>query len=97
MEIIFRARQEGKTFDLIKKSYVGGFTIVCPDRNNCNRILQQASIMGLTIPQPITFVDFLERKFLSQRIKGFLIDDSEKIFQYVAAHIPVLAITITKE
>lgn len=60
MNIDVRARQAGKTRDMIIMAAEQGLYIVCMNLNEVDRISRAALDMGLDINQPITFKDFIE-------------------------------------
>ena len=49
--------------------------------------------MGLDIPLPITYADFVEKRYHGRNISGFLIDNLEMFLQYLS-NVPVNAITM---
>lgn len=57
VELIVRERQKGKTEKLIKMSAKRGARIVTNNTRMCKNILQKASKMGYTIPEPITYYE----------------------------------------
>ena len=59
-DIYIGLRCSGKTTKLIKMSASGEGTIVTLNRHQCSYIVQKATEMGLVIPRPITFAEFLQ-------------------------------------
>lgn len=59
-DIFIGSRCSGKTTKLIKMSAAGEGAIVTLNRHQCSYIVQTATEMGLVIPQPITFAEFLQ-------------------------------------
>lgn len=96
MNIIHKGKGEGKTTELIKLSATHQAYIVCCSIQEANRILKQARDMGLNIPMPITYDDFIEKKYYGKYIKGFLIDNAEHLLQQMTK-VPITDITINKE
>lgn len=72
--MIIGKRQTGKTIKLIKLFVKTGDYIVILDMNTCQQMFELARKMKLTIPYPITFDEFLNKKYYAKGIKGFLID-----------------------
>ena len=50
--------------------------------------------MGLKIPLPITYIEFVNKEYHSKGISGFLIDNLERLFEYMS-DVPVHAVTMT--
>jgi len=94
MEKIIMQRGYGKTTQLIKKSAKSGDYIVCCNRlGEASRIQHEAQQMGLDIPLPITYAEFVEKRYHSINISGFLIDNLEMFLQYIS-NVPVNAVTM---
>ncbi len=83
MDIIALKKGEGKTSELIKRSAKTGYYIVCMGLRECARVKNEAELMGLKIPYPITFDDF-QRQAYGTRIPGLLIDNVEHLLQHMA-------------
>ena len=77
-------RGYGKTTQLIKKSAKSGDYIVCYRLDEANRIQHEAQQMGLDIPLPITYAEFVEKRYHGRNISGFLIDNLEMFLQYIS-------------
>lgn len=97
MEIICRARQQGKTTDLIKIAAKHFSYIICCSRPEAHRIFKLALNMGLDIPFPITISEFLDRQFYAKGIKSFAIDEVGFLLDRLAQGINISAITLTDE
>lgn len=96
MKVICRGRQEGKTIEAIKMSAETGSYIVCYSQRECSRVFQVAQEMGLNILFPISFDEFLSKKYYSRHIKGFIIDNADMLLQHLTP-IRVECVTLTKE
>ena len=94
MEKIILERGEGKTTELIKKSAEAGHYIVCFSIDEASRISAEARSMDLEIPLPITYREFIEGRYSSRNIKGFLIDNADLLIEFIS-QVPVTAITMT--
>jgi hypothetical protein len=94
MEKIIEPRKSGKTTLLINKSAASGDYIVCEDNKNAIIIKRRALDMGLNIPCPITYEEFINKRYFGKNIKGFLIDNADYFLQYLS-HIPIHAITMS--
>jgi hypothetical protein len=94
MEKIMMNRGFGKTHQLIKKSSITGDCIVCKDFNESSRIFDVAQQMGLKIPMPISFHEFLRGEYSRRGIKGFLIDNADLLLKYIS-NVPITAITLS--
>jgi len=83
----------GKTFQLIKMSHESGNYIVCHSMQEADRIHQEARDLGFSIPLPITYDEFIKRKYNGKGIKAFLIDNVELLLDTIST-IPINAITM---
>ena len=95
MEIIVRGRRLGKTEELIKESAKTGYYIVAIN-HRLAEITSRAKELGLKIPFPITFSEFLDGRFRGLDIKGFLIDDVDVLLLQLSRGVPIAAVTITR-
>lgn len=93
MEKIILERGLGKTKSLIVKSARFGHYIVCANFDEAHRIKSFAEEMGLKIPLPITYREFVNKEYHSKGISGFLIDNLERLFEYMS-DVPVHAVTM---
>lgn len=92
---IFREKGGGKTDELIKISNNTKDVIVCMNINDMVRVKSRARHLKLSIPQPITYSDFINKNYLGRNISGFLIDNIEELLNSIS-YIPINAITLTK-
>lgn len=93
MEKIIMQRGYGKTTQLIKKSAKSGDYIVCHSLDEAIRIQSESKKMELDIPLPITYAEFIEKRYRGKNISGFLIDNIEMFLQHLS-DVPVRAITM---
>ena len=93
MEKIIMQKGYGKTTQLIKKSAESGDYIVCHSFDEADRIKFSAKQMGLGIPLPITYAEFIEKRYHGRNISGFLIDNLEMFLQFLS-NVPVNAVTM---
>lgn len=87
-------RGKGKTTELIKKSAETGDYIVCHRLDESNRIQAEAQEMGLQIPLPITYDEFLKKRYYGKGISGFLIDNADMFLQSLS-NVPINSITVS--
>lgn len=87
-------RGKGKTTKLIKKSAETGDYIVCHSLDEANRIQAEAQEMGLQIPLPITYNEFLKKLYYGKVISGFLIDNAD-VFLQSLSNVPINSITVS--
>jgi len=99
MKVIHWPRASGRTTKVIKESAEHKYHIICMNMNERSRIVEEAERMGLEIPKPITFHEFIEWKgrLAGLRPKGFLIDNADFLLQQMARDIPIKTIVITDE
>jgi hypothetical protein len=94
MEKIIMKRWHGKTTQLIKESASSGDYIVCHNQNEAKVIADKAKKLELDIPFPITYLDFIEKRYSGKNISGFLIDNADLFLQKLT-NVPINGITIT--
>ena len=92
MRVIYRDRQQGKTHDLIKICHEEGGYIVCANRRMVKEIELMAQQMGLNIPLPLTFEEFLRKQYYGLGVNKFHIDDAHLLLKALT---PVHIATIT--
>jgi len=92
MKIITGAKRVGKTFNLIQESAKTGHYIVCHSREECSRIFSEALKHELNIPFPISYHEFIERKYYGKHISGFLIDDIDRLLWMISS-VPIKTVT----
>lgn len=95
MKIIYKPRQCGKTIEAIKMSAETGSYIVCRSQGECRRVFRMAQVLGLNIPFPISFDEFLRGKYHGRHIKGFIIDNADMFLQYLTP-VRVECVTLSK-
>lgn len=89
-EIICSQRQTGRTTKLIEKCARYRYAlIVCPSRMRASNIFHYARKMGIHIPMPMTFGDFLRGRFAAEHINAFLIDDLDSCLAIYAQNVPI--------
>lgn len=92
MELDVRPRRAGKTTDAIKRAAERWLYIVVINRQEQRRVFEEAKRMGLNIPFPITFEEFLTGKF-GRGIRGFIIDNLDVCLLHAARTIPIEVVT----
>lgn len=97
MQVITSKRRSGKTTKLIRLCAEKGGYIVCVNRHHAHGIAQMAKDMELNIPLPITFDEFIARRYYGSGVGKFFIDDADLLLQRLSAiHIEAITLT-TKE
>ena len=96
MQIITRARQGGKTTDLIELASKNHYYIVCPTQRDVDHIMRLARKLHRDIPMPITWAAFEEKRYYGQNIKGFVIDNLDRCLSHMT-QVPVKAVSLTVE
>lgn len=83
MEVFFGKRGSGKTTELIKKSASTGAVIVAI---NPKIVQGMAKAMGLEIPKPISYYEFVEPQGLQgiRLYTGLLVDNADNLLKYMA-------------
>jgi hypothetical protein len=96
MKIIAMERQQGKTTELVKMSAQSGDYIVTKDHSTARYTVEIARKLGLNIPFPLTFDEFIRREWNGRFVNGFLIDDAELLLLYMLyIEKPIHAMTIS--
>ena len=80
----------GKTTELIKKSSEEWLYIVVATKEQANNLVNLAKHMDLDIPYPITFAELPISP--GSQIKGILIEEVERLAEYVARR-PVISMS----
>lgn len=93
MEVIYKGRQQGKTYDLILKSHQTRYPIVCYLYAQCNHIKNMANRLNINIPEPLTFNDVNNSSPCQMPV---LLDNVEDILNTVLVR-PVNTFTVTNE
>jgi hypothetical protein len=91
MKIDIRPRRAGKTTDLIKECAENGGYIVCCHKREAERIHKTATDMGLSIPLPMTWYEFMQGLY-SSNVRILYIDNIDMCLQH-AARVPIRTIT----
>lgn len=93
MHLVIGDRQSGKTTDLIKIAAERGGYIVCRTKSMCGEVMNMARKMELQIAFPLTYEEFLSKRYYGKGIKEFYIDDAEVFLQSMSA-VPIYAISM---
>lgn len=81
MKTIIRGRRAGKTYELIKQAAEENLYIICVNQTQAHSIAAQATQLGFTIPFPLTWSDFVTKRYYGRNINGFLIDNLDMCIQ----------------
>lgn len=101
MEVIASGRQTGRTTRLIEMAAEAETRgevcyIVCHSQTEASRIADIARHKGLSIGFPITYDEFLSRRYSSQNIHHIYIDNVELLIRRLSM-VPIEAVVITSE
>ena len=96
-ELVVLPRAKGKTSAAIRRAARDHLCIVAIDAREVRRVADVARAMGLDIPFPITFEEFLGGRFYSRGIRGFIVDNADYLIRYIARGVPVAMITATQD
>ncbi len=85
MKIISKGRGEGKTYDLIELANKedGYNLIVCHSRGEVLRVWKIILEKKYKLPQPITYIDFINRAYCGMNINNFFIDNVDLLLQSI--------------
>ena len=93
--IIVADRCTGKTRHLITQCSQDEYSlIVCPTRAMCRYVFEEAESMGLKIPMPITFDEFVKGKFNPYKVKKFYFDELQISLASMANGVPIDTVII---
>lgn len=95
MKIIKRGRRNGKTTELIRMCAENGGYIVCRSKEIAKIIQIQAKEMGLSIPLPLSYAEFIKGSYFGRRIEKIYIDDADELLKRLAHGVVLEAITIS--
>ncbi len=87
-------RQGGKTTEMIRLAAEEWLYIVAITEEEGHRLYRKAIEAHINIPYPITWDDFVNRRYYSKGVNGFLIDNLDMCVQSMTT-VPVRAVTLT--
>ena len=94
MNLIMRKQGEDKTDECIRLAAKFSAYMVCTDHKEAWRVLQRARELGLDMPFPLSFAEFLAGQHGSGA-RGFVIDNADVLLQRLANGVPLLGISAT--
>ena len=99
MRIITGGSGTGKTTKLVEIAGRDDLCIVCSGKNEAINIMAMAQEMEFPwLPYPLTYYEFARGEFaLGKEVNGILIDNVDRLLQYMAQNILVKAVTLTVE
>ena len=93
-KLFVAGRGGGKTKKCIELASEHNAYIVCHSQGEAHRIAVAATAMGLDIPFPITYGEFIQGQFCGRHINGFIIDNVDMLVSYMARGVDILAMSI---
>lgn len=87
---------KSKTTELIVLAHDNNKLIVCRNREEAHRIFHKATEMKLNIHLPITYDEFINKRYSERNITSILIDNVDMLVQYISK-VKVEAITLSLE
>lgn len=96
MQVIGGGRQSGKTTQLIQFAANNNGYIVCQSKPEAARIAAQARNMEVNINFPITYQEFIERRYNGKGVSKFHIDNADYLLQSLT-EVPIANITVNVE
>lgn len=97
MKKIIASRSSGKTTELIRISSITKNYIVCQSIHDATRIQLYAKELGYDIPLPLSYDEFINKKYNGNGITGFLIDNVDMLLKRMSGNVPINAITLNIE
>lgn len=95
MKVIVGKRGSGKTEAAIRLAGEHSAYMVVANPMRRVYVDQRAKEMGVDIPPPVTYEEFLYGQWSGSPIRAFVVDDIDDLVQSIAKTVPVLAITVT--
>jgi hypothetical protein len=93
MEIIIRPRQGGKSTEALRRAAEHFAYIVVATQQEGQELWARAKQLQLTIPQPITWAEFIKSRYYGRGVRAFVIDNLDRCIQ--SEHpVPVVAVTM---
>ena len=97
-KLIIASRGTGKTELLINECSKHKYAIiVCPNARMCDYTYKMAADMGIKIPKPITFNDFVKGNFDSAHIDNFFFDELQLSLSNMSGGVPIDTVVIGSE
>ena len=96
MKVIAKGRQQGKTTEAIKLAARHHCYIICLDRQQVQYVARLARELNLNIPFPLTWQEFVDKRYYGQNINGFVIDNINQCLQSMT-NVKIEAITVESE
>ena len=84
----------GKTKKLIELAAKDFSYIVVRNAIIARSVAKRAREMGVNIPFPLTYDEFIKGKFYGRGIRGFMIDDVDALLWYLARGVKVKALSL---
>lgn len=94
MKIILREPRAGKTTELIERCYKNGGYIVCPDGKCAQEISKKAKEMNMRIAYPLTFQEFLSKKYYIPGVRKIYIDNADMLIRSLTAGVEIDSIVM---
>lgn len=93
IRIVSGARGTGRTTEMIRVAAESFAYIICPDYKQVAYVRDMAREMGVDIPFPLTWNQFVNGKYYGRGIRGFVIDNLDMCIQGMTS-VPVLAASV---
>lgn len=91
---IVGGRQQGKTTALIDLAHEHGGYIVVRSKSMAGEVADMARKMERNIAFPLTYEEFLNKRYYGKGISKFWIDDADALLQSLTS-VPIEGITLT--
>ena len=98
MKIIYGKRRSGKTAEIIKQcSQDKHSLIVVPNSQMRDCVFLQSQEMGCSIPNPITFDDFINARFNGFKVEKFYFDELIMCIKKFTNGVPIEAVNLVSD
>lgn len=94
-EIVYRAKGEGKTAQLIKQSEQESIPILVGSKNRLDNLKRFAQCIGAQIPEPLTVSDYMQHR-IPNRPHRLLIDDVDNVIAHIFSGTDIKTMTLRK-
>ncbi|WP_424245912.1 hypothetical protein Dip510_000845 [Elusimicrobium posterum] len=99
MKIFTGSRGSGKTTEMLKALPKKGYGyIVVPNERFAREIVLEADELGIKINFPLTFNEFLNKRYYGKNIDWLVIDDVDALLSYIThSGVSIYAIALNGE
>lgn len=94
MRVVVAERGSGKTDNMIALAAFHKSYIVCPTHDDAQRIWLRSQQLNENIRFPISWREFINRRYYAMGVENFIIDDLDRCIQSTT-NVPIVAVSLT--